>query len=136
MKDRLINELNEKQYEAATAGNGSILVVAGAGSGKTRTLAYRVAYLVSKGVAPDRILLLTFTRRAAKEMLDRAAQVLENKSTVLTQVWGGTFHATANRLLRIYSKAIGLSPDFTIMDQGDAQDLLDVIRHKKIGKQK
>jgi DNA helicase-2/ATP-dependent DNA helicase PcrA len=136
MKDRLINDLNEKQYQAATAGNGPILVVAGAGSGKTRTLAYRVAYLVSKGVAPDRILLLTFTRRAAKEMLDRAAQVLENKSTVLTQVWGGTFHATANRLLRIYSKAIGLSPDFTIMDQGDAQDLLDVIRHKKIGKQK
>ena len=91
-----LNELNPQQREAVTYGDGSLLVVAGAGSGKTRTLAYRVAYLISRGVKPQRILLLTFTRRAANEMLKRAASVAKNGATVTNQVWGGTFHAFAN----------------------------------------
>ena len=95
-------ELNPQQLEAVTCDDKSILVVAGAGSGKTRTLAYRVAHLISQGKKPERILLLTFTRRAAKEMLDRASQALGNDSAMTSQVWSGTFHAIANRLLRIY----------------------------------
>lgn len=126
-----LEELNSKQHEAVTFGNGPLLVVAGAGSGKTKTLACRVAYLISKGVSPDKILLLTFTRRASKEMLNRASQILGDQA-ITSRVWGGTFHATANRLLRIYAQALDLSPDFTIIDQSDSEDLLDVIRHKKI----
>ncbi len=130
-----LKELNVQQLEAVTYGDGPLLVVAGAGSGKTRTLAYRVAHLIAKGVKPERIMLLTFTRRAAREMLSRAAAVLGDKATVTSEVWGGTFHATANRLLRIYGKALDLAPEFTIMDQSDAEDMLQVIRHKVIDKQ-
>lgn len=127
--------LNDKQREAVTWNNGPLLVVAGAGSGKTRTLAYRVAYLIRQGVAPDRILLLTFTRRAAQEMISRASSVLGEKTAhLISGVWGGTFHATANRLLRIYGKSLNLAPEFTIMDQSDAEDMLQVIRHKCIDK--
>ncbi|HEX3019840.1 MAG TPA: ATP-dependent helicase [Chitinispirillaceae bacterium] len=136
MKQHWLEELNPRQLEAVTFGEGPLMVIAGAGSGKTKTLAYRVAHLISRGVSPERILLLTFTRRASKEMLNRAAQALGNDSTLTSQVWGGTFHAIANRLLRIYSKSIGLSPEFTIIDQSDAEDMLDVIRHKKIDTQK
>jgi DNA helicase-2/ATP-dependent DNA helicase PcrA len=125
-----LNELNPEQHKAVTFGDGPLLVVAGAGSGKTKTLASRVAYLISKGVSPDRILLLTFTRRASKEMVNRASQILGDQA-LTGQVWGGTFHATANRLLRIYAQSLDLSPDFTIIDQSDSEDLLDVIRHKK-----
>ncbi len=128
--------LNERQAEAVTFEDGPLLVVAGAGSGKTRTLAYRVAHLIEKGVTPERILLLTFTRRAAKEMLSRASEALSGDASLTNRVWGGTFHATANRLLRIYHQAAGLSPEFTILDQSDAEDMLDVIRHKKIEGQK
>ncbi|KMQ49831.1 ATP-dependent DNA helicase [Chitinispirillum alkaliphilum] len=125
-------ELNSRQLEAVSFGEGPLLVVAGAGSGKTKTLAYRVAHLINSGVKPERILLLTFTRRAAREMLTRAAQALQQKDCSATSsVWGGTFHAAANRLLRIYSEAAGIGPDFTILDQSDAEDLMDVIRHKK-----
>lgn len=125
-----LDALNPQQREAVTHGNGPILVVAGAGSGKTRTLACRVAYLISQGVSPERILLLTFTRRAAQEMLKRAACVTETGGTPQTTgVWGGTFHAFGNRILRMYSQAAGLSPDFTILDQTDAEDLLDVVRN-------
>ncbi len=127
-----LKELNPRQQEAVTHGNGPLLVVAGAGSGKTRTLAYRVAWLISRGVSPERIMLLTFTRRAAREMLGRAASVLGVKAGITSEVWGGTFHATANRLLRIYGKTIDLAPEFTIMDQSDAEDMLQVIRHKVI----
>jgi DNA helicase-2/ATP-dependent DNA helicase PcrA len=129
------NELNPRQLEAVTFGDGALIVVAGAGSGKTRTLAYRVAYLISKGVNPERILLLTFTRRAAKGMLERASEALGSDAAKTSQVWGGTFHAMANRLLRIYSQSVGLPSEFTIIDQSDAEDLLDVIRHKKIDTQ-
>ena len=125
-----LDDLNPAQRKAVTHGEGPILVVAGAGSGKTRTLAYRVAWLVAQGVEPGRILLLTFTRRAAEEMLKRAAAIVERGAGQLTgRVWGGTFHATANRLLRIYARAANLDPDFTVMDQPDAEDMLNVIRH-------
>jgi DNA helicase-2/ATP-dependent DNA helicase PcrA len=121
-----IDELNPSQREAVTAGDGPVLVIAGAGTGKTRTLACRVAWLIEQGVAPDRILLLTFTRRAAAEMLSRAARVTGGGKT--GKVWGGTVHATANRLLRKYGRAIGLSPSFTVIDQADAADVLNLIR--------
>ena len=122
-------DLNPQQREAVTYGDGPLLIVAGAGTGKTRTLAYRVSYLVSQGVAPERILLLTFTRRAAEEMLKRATSVAAVDDTLTRQVWGGTFHAIANRLLRIYSKSAGLSPDFTILDRSDSEDFINVTRN-------
>ncbi len=124
-----LNELNPQQREAVTHGEGPLLIVAGAGTGKTRTLAYRVSYLVAQGVQPERILLLTFTRRAAEEMLRRATSLAAVDESLTRRVWGGTFHATANRLLRIYARAAGLSPEFTIMDQSDAEDFLNVTRN-------
>ncbi len=122
-------ELNPQQREAVTYGDGPLLIVAGAGTGKTRTLAYRVSYLLSQGIAPERILLLTFTRRAAEEMLKRATSVAAMDDTLVRQVWGGTFHAIANRLLRIYAKSAGLSPDFTILDRSDSEDFINVTRN-------
>lgn len=123
-----LESLNPSQIEAVTYGEGSLLIVAGAGTGKTRTLASRVAHLVSQGIPPERILLLTFTRRAAEEMLSRAAKAI-NQEAVNSRVWGGTFHATANRLLRMYHQAVGLTPDFTIMDRADSEDFLNVVRN-------
>ncbi|MHC4913917.1 MAG: ATP-dependent helicase [Planctomycetota bacterium] len=120
-----LDELNPAQRKAVTAGDGPVLVIAGAGTGKTRTLATRVAWLIEKGVPAERILLLTFTRRAAAEMLARAGRIA---GSAASRVWGGTFHATANRLLRLYGKALGLSPDFTVMDQADAADVMNLIR--------
>ncbi len=125
-----LGDLNDAQRRAVKHGDGPLLIVAGAGTGKTKTLAYRVSYLVSQGVPPERILLLTFTRRAAEEMLKRAASVPAVDSSAVRRVWGGTFHAVANRLLRIYAQAAGLSPDFTIMDRADAEDLVNVIRNE------
>ncbi len=125
-----LNDLNPQQRQAVTHGEGPLLVVAGAGSGKTKTLAYRVAWLIAQGVTPERILLMTFTRRAAEEMLKRAAAICEQGAHVTGRVWGGTFHAIANRLLRTYAKAAGLSPDFTVMDEADAEDLMNVVRHE------
>jgi DNA helicase-2/ATP-dependent DNA helicase PcrA len=119
------SELNAEQLAAATFGDGPLLVVAGAGTGKTRTLVYRVAHLVARGVPPHRILLLTFTRRAAQEMLGRAASLA---GATRVRVHGGTFHATAHRLLRIHGAAAGLAKDFTILDQGDATDLIGMVR--------
>ena len=118
-------ELNPQQHAAATFGNGPLLVVAGAGTGKTRALVYRVAHLLGRGVPPHRILLLTFTRRAAQEMLGRVARLAGGASA---RVHGGTFHATAHRLLRAYGPAAGLAKDFTILDQGDAEDLMGMSR--------
>ena len=102
-----LNSLNPRQIEAVTYGDGPLLIVAGAGTGKTRTLACRVAHLISQGTPPERILLLTFTRRAAEEMLHRAAEAISQEA-INSRVWGGTFHSTANRLLRMYSKPAGL----------------------------
>ncbi len=121
------DELNPEQRAAVTHVGGPLLVVAGAGSVKTLTLACRVAELVHRGVRPERILLLTFTRRAAREMLARAERMIGGR--VGGKVWGGTFHALGNRLLRLYGRAIGISPDFTVLDQTDAADLLDLIRN-------
>ena len=118
-------ELNPQQLAAATFGDGPLLVVAGAGTGKTRALVYRVAHLLGRGVPPHRILLLTFTRRASQEMLGRVARLAGAASA---RVHGGTFHATAHRLLRAYGPAAGLAKDFTILDQGDAVDLMGMSR--------
>ena len=118
-------ELNPEQARAATHGDGPLLIIAGAGTGKTRTLVYRVAHLIDRGVQADRILLLTFTRRAAQEMLARAERLVGGNSR---RVHGGTFHATAHRLLRKYGPAAGLAKDFTIMDQGDSTDLMQLSR--------
>src|SRR5215211_437616 len=121
----LAAELNAEQAAAATHGEGPLLIIAGAGTGKTRTLVYRVAHLIEKGARPDRILLLTFTRRAAQEMLSRVEKLVGATSR---KVHGGTFHATAHRLLRRFGPAAGLAKDFTIMDQGDAEDLMQLSR--------
>jgi DNA helicase-2/ATP-dependent DNA helicase PcrA len=116
-------ELNEQQYAAVTAaGGGPMLVIAGAGSGKTRTLTYRVAWLVEQGVPPERILLLTFTNKAAREMLRRVEGLLPMD---VSAIWGGTFHHVANRLLRRHAKLIGYGNDFTILDREDSKDMLD-----------
>ncbi len=126
MTSAYLEELNPAQRQAVTHGDGPLLIVAGAGTGKTKTLACRVAYLIEQGVDPQRILLLTFTRRAAAEMLKRASQLTETNMT--SKVWGGTFHAVANRLLRIYGQAVQLPTDFTIMDTDDASDMMNLIR--------
>src|SRR5215471_11784957 len=118
--------LNPAQLEAVTCGDGPVLVIAGAGTGKTWTLACRVAHLIEHGVPPERILLLTFSRRAAREMLSRAGRLVDRQRT--GKVWGGTFHAMANRLLRVYGRALDLPPDFTVLDQADMADLMDLSR--------
>lgn len=121
-----LDDLNDAQREAATFGGGPLLIIAGAGTGKTKTLACRVAHLIGQGVRPERILLLTFTRRAAAEMIGRAQKLCGAAET--GKVWGGTFHAVANRLLRIYGDALSIPKTFTVMDQGDAADLMNLIR--------
>lgn len=118
--------LNPSQRQAAEHREGPLLVIAGAGTGKTKALAARVAALIRAGASPGRILLLTFTRRAATEMLRRAGQVVGE--TVAAGVWGGTFHAIGHRLLRMYSQPLGLGKNFVVMDQGDAEDVLNLIR--------
>ncbi len=120
--------LNREQLRAAGYGDGPLLIVAGAGTGKTKTLASRVAHLIDHGVAPERILLLTFSRRAAREMLSRAGAIVGE--TRATHVWGGTFHAVANRLLRTYGRALGLPTSFTVLDQSDAADMMNLIRNE------
>ncbi len=129
------NELNPAQYEAASAVEGAYLIIAGAGTGKTRTLVYRVARLVELGYDPQSILLLTFTRKAANEMMNRAAILLDNRCS---KILGGTFHSFANSVLRKYSRAAKLDASFTILDQGDTQDVINLIRTQSgfIGKEK
>src|ERR1051326_2002254 len=109
-------ELNEQQHAAVTALPGPSLVIAGAGSGKTRTLTYRVAYLLEQGIPADRILLLTFTNKAAREMMRRVADLLGSE---LSELWGGTFHSIGNRILRRHPEALGYRNDFSIMDRED-----------------
>jgi DNA helicase-2/ATP-dependent DNA helicase PcrA len=146
--------LNREQRTAASHDDSPLLVVAGAGTGKTATLAHRVAYLIASGTPPARILLLTFTRRAAGEMTRRVESVLRTsraaaasleaddaassaRTTVAAspsdpssgaKIWGGTFHSIASRLLRIHGRDIGLEPEFTILDRGDAEDVMHVCR--------
>ena len=117
-------ELNEQQLAAVTASPGPLLVIAGAGSGKTRTLTYRVAYLLENGIDPRNILLLTFTNKAARQMLDRVANLLPVDASGL---WGGTFHSVGNRMLRRHGSALGYSSGFTIMDREDQKDLINAV---------
>ena len=117
-------ELNEQQLAAVSARPGPILVIAGAGSGKTRTLTYRVAYLLENGIDPRNILLLTFTNKAAREMLNRVANLLPVDASGL---WGGTFHSVGNRILRRHGSALGYSSGFTIMDREDQKDLINTV---------
>lgn len=114
-------ELNEQQHAAVTANPGPALVIAGAGAGKTRTLTYRVAWLLEQGIPENRILLLTFTNKAAKEMMSRVSDLLGND---LPRLWGGTFHSIGNRVLRRHADKIGWQKDFSIMDREDARDLV------------
>ena len=142
-----LDRLNPAQRQAASFGriaadgaftSGPLLVIAGAGTGKTMTLAHRVAHLVIKGVSPERILLLTFTRRAAEEMTRRVESIVREALTadrgpqpahgILP--WSGTFHSVANRLLRRFAHNLGLDPGFSVLDRGDAADLMDVVRHE------
>ena len=117
--------LNPAQLAAATFGEGPLLVIAGAGSGKTRTLTYRVARLVEDGVRPETILLLSFTRKASQEMLNRAARLLDHRCQ---RVAGGTFHSFANSVLRQYAHKIGFAHGFVIIDRADSEDLIGMIR--------
>src|SRR6266567_8294609 len=114
-------ELNEQQLAAVTAPPGPALVIAGAGSGKTRTLTYRVAYLLEQGIPPERILLLTFTNKAAREMMRRVADLLGQE---LPSLWGGTFHSIGNRILRQHANLLGYEHGFSIMDREDAKHLI------------
>jgi superfamily I DNA/RNA helicase len=123
-------KLNPRQREAAQAPSGPLLIIAGAGTGKTSTLAHRVAHLVLEGAAPERILLLTFTRRAALEMTRRASRIVAEAYKGVRLPWSGTFHSVANRLIRRHCAAVGLNESFSVLDRGDAADLMDVMRHE------
>src|SRR5712691_12227676 len=115
-------ELNPEQLEVVHAGEGPLLVIAGAGSGKTRALTYRVSRLIEDGVDPSEILLLTFTNKASREMLSRVEQLV----TIDTRrIWGGTFHSVGNRLLRRYADAIGYRSNFSILDAEDAKEMME-----------
>ena len=122
----LFAELNPRQQAAVDHTGSPLLIVAGAGTGKTKTLAARVCRLIHDGADPERVLLLTFTRRAAAEMLSRVAAVSTDRAA--SRVWGGTFHSTANRLLRNFGQHQGLPPDFTVLDQSDSTDLMGIVR--------
>ncbi|PIO47799.1 MAG: hypothetical protein CMR00_08445 [[Chlorobium] sp. 445] len=136
--ERYEKDLNAAQLEAVRTTQGAVLAIAGAGTGKTKTLTYRVAYLIEAGVPAQSILLLTFTRRAAEEMMNRAAALAGVQSA---QILGGTFHAYAHKLLRQYGSHIKLADNFTVLDQSDAEDVIDIVRtalgyHKKTLTQK
>jgi DNA helicase II / ATP-dependent DNA helicase PcrA len=142
--------LNPQQRRAATFGTpvkdkgvtaGPLLILAGAGTGKTNTLAHRAAHLVLNGVDPSRMLMLTFTRRAAQDMIRRTQSVvsavladrgkLGDRSVLTRMLWVGTFHSVGNRILRLFAKQLGLDPNFTVLDRADAADFMDVIRHEQ-----
>ena len=123
--------LNEAQRAAAAHGEGPLLIVAGAGTGKTTTLASRVAWLLAQGVRPERLLLLTFSRRSAREMTSRAERIAGEQDLPgvdASRIWSGTFHAIGNRLLRLHGRALGLDPSFTVLDQADAADVMNLLR--------
>src|SRR6185436_14075389 len=132
-------ELNPAQRRAAEADDRPLLIIAGAGTGKTHTLAHRVAALVARGADPRRILLLTFSRRAAQEMIRRVARLMDGRAPraghrpapTAKLDWAGTFHSIANRLLRLHAGAVGLDPAFTLLDREDSADLLDRLRHEQ-----
>jgi DNA helicase II / ATP-dependent DNA helicase PcrA len=119
---RYEEELNSEQLEVVHAGEGPLLVIAGAGSGKTRTLTYRVSRLIEDGIDPSEILLLTFTNKASREMLSRVEQLV---TIDRRRIWGGTFHSTGNRLLRQYAERLGYRSNFTILDDEDAKEMME-----------
>ena len=121
------SELNTAQLEAVSIKNGPVLVIAGAGTGKTKTLVYRVARLVEEGINPENILLLTFTRKAALNMLKRASMILDERCGKIS---GGTFHSFANTILRKYGKLVGFTENFSILDESDAEGAIGIIRAK------
>src|SRR5215475_255959 len=128
----ILEPLNSAQRRAAAADGRPLLIIAGAGTGKTQTLVHRVAALIARGADPRRILLLTFSRRAAAEMTRRAARLLSRRTSAdATLPWAGTFHAIANRLLRHHALEIGLDPAFTLLDREDSADLIDRLRHER-----
>src|SRR6202790_1359240 len=148
-KTNAFDSLNPSQRRAATFGTavqdkgvdaGPLLILAGAGTGKTNTLAHRAAHLVLNGVDPARILMLTFTRRAAQDMIRRAQKIVAeameqrgkagDRSVASRLLWSGTFHSVGSRILRLSAKRLGLNGNFTVLDRGDAADLMDVIRHE------
>src|SRR4051794_13294633 len=121
--------LNAEQRVAATHPGGPLLILAGAGTGKTTTLSARVAWLVSEGVAPERIMLLSFTRRAARELLQRTRAMVPMRAGS-GGVLGGTFHSVAHLFLRSHASALDLPPGFGVLDAGDAADLIDIVREE------
>ena len=133
------SELNPNQLLAATTIEGKVLVIAGAGSGKTKTLTYRTSYLIENSVSPKEILLLTFTRKAANEIKNRAKTLLASSfsgdnltnNKALNDITSGTFHSFCNMLLRQYSGLLGINPRFTILDTGDSEDAIDLINKEK-----
>jgi DNA helicase-2/ATP-dependent DNA helicase PcrA len=133
MEGDWLAKLNDQQRAAVCAGDAPLLIIAGAGTGKTNTLAHRVARLIKDGTPPSRICLLTFTRRAAAEMTRRVAGILKSidngkLASAANQIWGGTFHAIATRILRLYSQPLGLGDAFTVVDRSDAEDLMNDLR--------
>ncbi|MCW3028190.1 MAG: ATP-dependent helicase [Solirubrobacterales bacterium] len=126
-----LQALNAEQGAAATHRGGPLLILAGAGTGKTTTLCSRVAWLLSEGVTAERILLLTFTRRAAREMIQRARALAERAAPNAGRVVGGTFHSVAHRMVRLHASSLGLAPGFGVIDAGDAADLLDLVRGER-----
>jgi DNA helicase-2/ATP-dependent DNA helicase PcrA len=129
-QERWLSGLNPQQLAAATHRDGPLLILAGAGTGKTTTLCSRVAWLVSEGVDPERILLLTFTRRAAREMVQRARGLVGRALGGERRIVGGTFHSVAHRMVRLHSSALGLSGGYGVLDAGDAAGLLDLVRQE------
>ncbi|HWH12138.1 MAG TPA: ATP-dependent helicase [Solirubrobacteraceae bacterium] len=125
-----LGDLNPDQLAAATHEGGPLLILAGAGTGKTTTLCSRVAWLIATGVPAERILLLTFTRRAAREMVQRARALTERTSPNAGRIAGGTFHSLAHRIVRLHAGSVGLGPNFGVLDAADAVDLIDLVRQE------
>jgi DNA helicase-2/ATP-dependent DNA helicase PcrA len=126
-----LDELNPEQRAAATYSGDTLLILAGAGTGKTTTLCSRVSWLMSQGVPAERILLLTFTRRAAREMVERARTLAQRVAADAGRIVGGTFHSVAHRLIRIHATSLGLESGFGVIDAGDAADLLELVRREE-----
>ncbi|MBF0125448.1 MAG: UvrD-helicase domain-containing protein, partial [Magnetococcales bacterium] len=127
MSDPILSDLNEPQRQAVEAGDGPLMVLAGAGSGKTRVLTRRIAHLVARGSArPAEIMAVTFTNKAAREMRDRIAQLLASDPALIdnAHLWIGTFHSIGARLLRRHAEPLGYSSSFTILDSGDQKDVV------------